>query len=190
MSWKSDLTHFYDSRGGLIPFSDGVVSRDVRHPIDNVLDNPIMIVGEAPGEREVAEGAPFIGPAGKNLRGLIENHCRMSFNAFIISNAFPFRTVAVGESGKYINRRPSVPELRIGASLLKKEIEIVRPRLIILMGGSAIRAYFYLSGATLKIGDSTNFFGISVVSTYHPSPISYNRPDIKKALQEFFSSLA
>lgn len=56
---------------------------------------------------------------------------------FLITNAFPFRTY---ENNK--NRTPSANELKIGAKLLEREIEIVKPSLILLLGNSAIKAFF------------------------------------------------
>ena len=189
----SKLKDFYLSRKNFIDFD--VDYTDVFDPyLEEKVPNPIMIIGEAPGANEVKEKQPFVGMAGKNLSYLISISGFDRKKDFLITNAFPFRTF---EGNK--NRTPKANELKEGAKLLLKEIEIVRPRLILLLGNSAIKAFSYLPIQQAKIvkqfkRNSFNkfdfgFYQTIIGVTYHPSPISFNRSQIRKDLEDFFKNL-
>jgi len=162
--------------------------------LDEKRENPIMIIGEAPGANEVKEKQPFVGMAGKNLDYLISISKYDRKKDILITNAFPFRTY---EGNK--NRTPKANELKEGAKLLLQEIEIVKPRLILLLGNSAIKSFSYLPIPNAKDvkkfeRNSINKFDFPFYSTYvgvtfHPSPISFNRKDIKEALKSFFKEI-
>jgi DNA polymerase len=190
----SKLKEFYKSRKNHINF-ENVDYTDVYDPyLEEKSSNPIMIIGEAPGANEVKEKAPFVGMAGKNLDYLISLSKYDRKKDILITNAFPFRTY---DGNK--NRTPKVNELKEGAKLLLKEIYIVKPRLILLLGNSAIKAFSYLpipnakdvkfiqrnSIKEFKIGEFITKVGV----TYHPSPISFNRANIRKDLEKFFSMI-
>ena len=190
----SKLKDFYLKRKNFINF-ENVDYTDVYDPyLDEKVDNPIMIIGEAPGVNEVAQKEPFVGMAGKNLNYLIDLSRYDRKKDILITNAFPFRTF---EGNK--NRTPKAKELKEGAKLLLKEIEIVKPRLILLLGNSAIKAFSYLPISNSKEvknfkRNSINnfdfpFYTTKVGVTFHPSPISFNRKDIRMALEEFFKEL-
>jgi len=147
-----------------------------------------MIIGEAPGANEVKQKAPFVGKAGENLNYLISLSGFDRKRDFLITNAFPFRTFKGNK-----NRTPNSQELKIGAKLLEEEINIVKPSLIILLGNSAIKAFSYIEWAkdvkklkkcgVYKIGD------YKVGLCFHPSPLAFNRKDIRESLEKFFKSL-
>jgi uracil-DNA glycosylase family 4 len=142
MNWKKELIDFYKQRKEFVQkyLSKNVDFTEVIDPcIEQKKDNPIMIIGEAPGKKEVELHSPFVGKAGENLTYLISLSQLDRCKDFLITNAFPFRTY---ENNK--NRTPKSDELKIGAKLLKKEIEIVKPSLILLLGNSAIRAFLYI----------------------------------------------
>jgi DNA polymerase len=140
----SKLKDFYLSRKNFINFD--VDYTDVYDKyLDKKVPNPIMIIGEAPGANEVKQKEPFVGMAGKNLDYLINISKLDRQKDFLITNAFPFRTF---EGNK--NRTPKANELKEGAKLLLKEIDIVRPRLILLLGNSAIKAFSYLPISNAK----------------------------------------
>jgi len=190
----SKLKKFYENRKNFINF-ENVDYTDVYDPyLDMKIDNPIMIIGEAPGANEVAQKEPFIGMAGKNLSYLIELSGLDRKKDFLITNAFPFRTF---DGSK--NRTPKASELKEGAKLLLEEIEIVKPKLILLLGNSAIKAFSYLPISNAKdiknfkrnsINEfSFPFYNTKIGVTFHPSPISFNRKDIRKDLEIFFGEL-
>jgi len=190
----SKLKEFYKNRKNFINF-ENVDYTDVYDPyLDIKNPNPIMIIGEAPGANEVEQKQPFVGMAGKNLDYLI-NLSRLNRKTdFLITNAFPFRTF---DGNK--NRTPKANELKEGAKLLLQEIEIVKPKLILLLGNSAIKAFSYLPINNAKDvkkfeRNSINefkfpFYVTKIGVTFHPSPISFNRKDIRNKLEMFFRSL-
>ena len=190
----SKLKEFYKNRKNFINF-ENVDYTDVYDPyLDIKIDNPIMIIGEAPGANEVELKQPFVGMAGKNLDYLISISGFDRKKDFLITNAFPFRTYQGNK-----NRTPKASELKEGAKLLLKEIEIVKPKLILLLGNSAIKAFSYLPINNVK--DVKNFprnsinefqfpFYITKIGvTFHPSPISFNRKNIREDLERFFRDL-
>ena len=188
------LEEFYKSRKNFLNF-ENVDYTDVFDPyLEYKVNNPIMIIGEAPGANEVEQKEPFVGMAGKNLNYLITLSGLDRKKDFLITNAFPFRTYIDNK-----NRTPKANELKAGAKLLLQEIEIVKPKLILLLGNSAIKAFSYLPIDNAKeVKDfkrnSINefkfpFYDTRIGVTYHPSPISFNRRDIKKDLEEFFKNL-
>jgi len=188
------LIEFYKNRKNFINF-ENVDYTDVFDPyLDIKTDNPIMIVGEAPGANEVAQKEPFIGMAGKNLSYLITLSKLDRKRDFLITNAFPFRTF---EGNK--NRTPKASELKEGAKLLLQEIKIVKPKMILLLGNSAIRGFSYLNTPNIKIiktfsKNSFNKFQFEEFETiigisHHPSPIAFNRKNIREDLENFFKQL-
>jgi len=188
------LKNFYLSRKNFINF-ENVDYTDVFDPyLDIKSKNPIMIIGEAPGANEVAQKEPFIGMAGKNLSYLITLSGLDRKKDFLITNAFPFRTF-----DKEKNRTPKAKELKEGAKLLLQEIEIVKPKLILLLGNSAIKAFSYLPIQNAKEvkqfkRNSFNsfkfpFYTTKIGVTFHPSPISFNRKEIRNDLEKFFGEL-
>jgi DNA polymerase len=147
-----------------------------------------MIIGEAPGANEVRLKQPFVGKAGENLNYLINISGLDRKKDFLITNAFPFRTY---ESNK--NRTPKASELKIGAKLLENEMEIVKPKLILLLGNSAIKAFSYISWAKeVKNLDKCGIYDVNGYKTglcFHPSPLAFNRKDIRESLEKFFRNL-
>jgi uracil-DNA glycosylase family 4 len=188
MNWKEELIKFYQKRKEYIQkyLNENIDFTEVIDPcIQEKKDNPIMIIGEAPGKKEVELKSPFVGKAGENLNYLIKlsglDRCR----DFLITNAFPFRTY---ENNK--NRTPKAIELKIGAELLKKEIDIVKPKLILLLGNSAIKAFSYLKDVkNLKKCGIYNINNLKIGVCFHPSPLAFNRKDIRENLESFFKSL-
>jgi DNA polymerase len=132
--------------------------------------------------------------AGKNLDYLISLSKYDRKKDILITNAFPFRTY---EGNK--NRTPKANELKEGAKLLLEEIKIVKPKLILLLGNSAIKAFIYLPIENAKEvkkfeRNSVNefdfgFYKTKIGVTFHPSPISFNRKDIRVALEKFFKEI-
>ena len=184
-----ELRNFYTQRAGFVKkhCNENIDWTEVFDPfINEKIKNPIMIIGEAPGAREVELKEPFVGKAGENLNYLISLSGLERKKDFLITNAFPFRTY---EDNK--NRTPKPKELKTGAELLKKEIEIVKPSLILLLGNSAIKAFSYVCKEikNLKKCGFYNVCNLTIGICYHPSPLAFNRKEIREALECFFSDL-
>jgi len=188
-NWKEKLKNFYKKRGDYIKLylNENIDFTDVFDPFLNEKKaNPIVIIGEAPGLNEVLKRAPFVGKAGENLNYLINISRFDRKKDILITNAFPFRTYINNK-----NRTPKAKELQIGAKLLKEELNIIKPKLILLLGNSAIKAFSYLCKDVKKL-TKCGFYNLcefKIGVCYHPSPIAFNRKDIKKSLENFFKSL-
>jgi DNA polymerase len=197
---KNALLEFYSARKVFLDTIDNVlVDKSLVYDREYGFEkHPIMFIGEAPGENEAREGRPFCGAAGKNLAKLIES-AKLDRKKLLITNAFAFRTFEPSSRGVK-NRTPNTAELALGASMLLQEIKIVKPRLIVLLGGSAEKAVSKLEDKALKeafkslvkheIKEIThNNETIGVAKTHHPSPLVFNRPDKRAELYEFFAKL-
>ncbi len=184
------LKEFYLKRRDFIQnyFKDNIDFTDVFDKyLDKKRENPIMIVGEAPGSNEVKQKEPFVGKAGENLNYLISLSKLDRKKDFLITNAFPFRTYIENR-----NRTPSSSELKIGAKLLEEEIEIVKPSIILLLGNSAIKAFSYIPWAKeikTKKKCGVYEFKYKIGLCFHPSPLAFNRKDIRESLETFFKNL-
>lgn len=162
--------------------------------------NPkIVIIGEAPGANEVAQGQPFVGAAGKNLSKLL-SLCGIDREGVHITNAVPFRTFKRTSTGE-ANRTPSTRELKAGAALLSLELSHLSPGAVVLLGGSAKRAAICLddekfvlalrNASVNTICDASLFSAdIKLAFGFHPSPLVYNQPLKRGALEEFFMRLS
>ena len=197
MDLISKLKQFYMGRKEKLSHFDfeNVDWTDVFDPyLEGKIENPIMIIGEAPGLNEVIQKQPFVGMAGKNLDYLISLSNYDRKKEILITNGFPFRTF---EGNK--NRTPKSSELKEGAKLLLEEIKIVKPKLILLLGNSAIKTFSYLPLPNSKEvkkfeRNSINQFDFGFYKTkigvsFHPSPISFNRKDIRQNLENFFKGI-
>ncbi|EDM24624.1 uracil-DNA glycosylase family protein [Caminibacter mediatlanticus] len=194
MKWKDKLKDFYKKRKEYIKkyLNENIDFTDVFDPfLDNKTDNPIMIIGEAPGENEVKQKSPFVGKAGENLNYLISLSGLNRKKHFLITNAFPFRTINENK-----NRTPKISELKIASKLLEEEINIVKPSLILLLGNSSIKAFSYLVPEVKNLKkcgfydvDTEKFGKIKIGICYHPSPLAFNRKEIRESLEKFFKSL-
>lgn len=127
-----------------------------------------MIVGEAPGEREDAEGQPFVGPAGQLLDAMLRAVQRTrATDAAPASAVYISNTLKCRPPG---NRNPTPAELAACGPFLDRQIALVQPRLILAMGRFAVQAVLgrdeaigRLRGRLHRRGDTP------VVVTYHPS---------------------
>lgn len=150
----------------------------------------IMIVGECPGEREVAEGAPFVGMAGQELSRMLQEAGIMR-SACFITNVVRIRPPG-NDIGAFIAERKSdisaqhimlrdkfvLPAVRDGFELLKREIEMCQPNVIIAFGNVALWALTGQWGITSWRGSVMECdlqlsldYAPKVVPAYHPAMI-------------------
>ena len=133
----------------------------------------IMFVGEAPGSVEDETGRPFVGKAGALLTKIIETTLDLKREDIYIANIVKCRTP--------LNRQPSEEEVQKCLPFLMKQIELVKPKIIITLGPTS---YQYLSGdydsALSKIrGEMIQFSHSLLMPTFHPSFLLRN-PSAKK----------
>jgi len=98
---------------------------------DGNISAKIMIIGEGPGAQEDAEGKPFVGRAGKLLDKMLES-IHLNRTKVYISNVVNYRPPA--------NRRPTEEEIVRYIPYLKNHIEIMNPKILILLGSTALNA--------------------------------------------------
>ncbi len=133
----------------------------------------LMFVGEAPGEEEDLQGEPFVGNPGQLQTKIIET-MGFSRESVYIANVLKCRPdMPPGESG---NRKPRKTEMETCLPYLRAQIEIIRPRVIVALGASAMEG---LLGETQPMGKLRGrwheFAGIPLMATYHPSYLLRNQ---------------
>jgi len=137
------------------------------------LNADIMFVGEAPGSVEDEMGRPFVGKSGELLTKIIETTLDMKREDVYITNIVKCRPP--------LNREPSKDEAQKCLPFLMKQIELVKPKIIITLGATSYR---YLSGdhtsAISKIrGEIIQFSHALLMPTFHPAFLLRN-PSAKK----------
>ena len=126
----------------------------------------LMFIGEAPGRDEDAQGRPFVGRAGQLLRKII---AAMTFreDEVYITNIVKCRPPD--------NRVPHREEEEACAPYLVRQIELIRPRVIVTLGKTPTD-YFLPSplGMTARRGNFGDYLGVPVMPTFHPSYLVRN----------------
>jgi DNA polymerase len=131
----------------------------------------IMLVGEQPGDREDLAGRPFVGPAGKVLDDALEEADIDRSNVYVTNAVKHFKWEARGK--RRLHKRPDAAEVSACRPWLDKEIEIVRPRVVVCLGATAAQA---LLGRTFRVTKQRGEVfpqpaGHVVTATVHPSSI-------------------
>ncbi len=129
-------------------------------------DSPLMIIGEAPGADEDAQGAPFVGRAGQLLD-------RMLAAAGLSGRAFITNTVFWRPPG---NRTPTLAEQAVCAPFLERAIELVNPKALLLVGGASAKAMLKTTEGILALRgrwfdwrSSNGALTIPALPTLHPA---------------------
>jgi len=140
------------------------------------LNADLMFIGEAPGATEDRLGKPFVGRSGELLTKMIENVLHIKRDEVYITNIVKCRPTD--------NREPSATEAHTCQPFLLKQIELIRPKIIVALGATA---YHYLSGDETNIskvrGTIHKQNGYTLIPTYHPSYLLRN-PSAKKDVFE------
>ena len=127
----------------------------------------IVFVGEAPGAEEERQGEPFVGPAG-NLLTKVLKVMGLERSGVYITNICKYRP-AMEDQGRG-NRAPSPLEMASCLEFVREEIAIIRPRVIVALGGTAITGLLGIkTGVMSARGRFYEFEGIPVMATLHPS---------------------
>jgi uracil-DNA glycosylase len=147
-----------------------------RHTVVFGVGNPsadLMFVGEAPGADEDLRGEPFVGRAGELLTRIIET---MGFRRsdVYIANVLKCRPdMPKGSSG---NRQPTPEEMQTCLPYLRAQIEIIEPKVMVALGGVAMRGLFGTSEPMKSLRGRWHSFGnIPVMATFHPSYLLRNQ---------------
>lgn len=149
-------------------------------PGEGPKDAKIMIVGEAPGEEEDRQGLPFVGRSGKVLDRMLE------IAGIDMRKVFITNTVKHRPSN---NRVPKASEIKTCKELwLDKQIEILKPALIIVLGGVALKTLVKKGSVEKLHGKITEKNKQKYFVTFHPSA-ALRFPDIEQKAEDDFRKL-
>ena len=144
------------------------------------LDARIMLIGEAPGRNEDKQGKPFVGAAGKVLNLALESAGIRREDVYI-ANVVKCRPPE--------NRVPKKDEIEACSVYLKKQLEVISPEFVVLLGKTAAESYL---GRKVAMGEEHGkpfkHEDMTVMITYHPAAIIYNRK-LKDAIESDFKGI-
>ena len=126
----------------------------------NANEPDFMFVGEAPGADEDRQGLAFVGAAGQFLTKMIAAMGYTRDQVFIAN---------ICKCRPPNNRTPSPPEMAACVPYLKRQIALVKPKCLILLGNTAMRGLF--PDAFVRRGQWQTYEGIPAIGTFHPAYI-------------------
>lgn len=150
-----------------------------KHAVPGVGDRQAdwLFVGEGPGAEEDERGEPFVGQAGKLLDAMLAAIDIKRGEDVYIANSVKCRPPN--------NRTPEPDETAACWPYLQRQIELIKPRLIVALGRPAAQT---LLQSEIKIssarGQLHDYQGIPVIVTYHPAYLLRNLPDKAKAWED------
>ena len=142
---------------------------------DGNIQSPIMIVGEGPGQKEDELGKPFVGDAGNLLNKMLKA-INIKRDKVYITNVVNYRPPN--------NRKPEPSEINRYSEFLKEHISIINPKILILMGSTAMEA---IIGSNKRISKERGQWkeviikqkNFKAIVTFHPAYL-LRKPDQKK----------
>ncbi len=133
-----------------------------------------MVVGEAPGENEDAQGEPFVGQAGKLLDNMLRAIGLDRRRNVYIANVLKCRPPG--------NRNPEPQEVAQCEPFLRRQVELLQPRIILAMGRFAVQSLLQTQEPVGRLrGRVHRYQDVPLVVTYHPAYLLRNLPDKAKA---------
>jgi uracil-DNA glycosylase len=131
----------------------------------------VMLVGEQPGDEEDLRGHPFVGPAGRVLDGAIAAAGMLRKNVFVTNAVKHFKWEPRGK--RRLHKRPGAGEIKACHVWLEQELAAIKPRVVIALGATALRALTRSSRSIYAArGQALSLQGgVPLVATYHPSAI-------------------
>lgn len=131
----------------------------------------LLFIGEGPGRDEDIQGEPFVGRAGKLLTRIIEAMGYRREDVYI-ANVVKCRPPE--------NRNPHADEAEACMHFLMRQIAVIRPEIIVLLGRVAVQAVLGSTAPMSRLrGSFQNWRGVRVMCTYHPAYLLRN-PNAKK----------
>lgn len=136
-----------------------------------------LFIGEAPGAEEDRQGEPFVGQAGKLLDNMLKAIQLKRGQNVYIANVLKCRPPE--------NRDPQNEEVTQCAPFLKRQVELIKPKLIVALGKIAAQSLLNsASPVTALRGKLHDYYGVPVIVTYHPAYLLRNLPDKAKAWED------
>ena len=150
------------------------------------IDADLMFVGEAPGADEDAAGEPFVGAAGQLLTKMI-GAMGLTRDQVYIANILKCRPdLPRGSSG---NRKPTPEEMQTCIPYLHAQIDLIQPKVLVGLGGTAMEGLLGKSGITKLRGQWHTYRGIPLMPTFHPAYLLHNNsiPDKRKVWEDLLA---
>ncbi|MGO0122399.1 uracil-DNA glycosylase [Desulfothermobacter acidiphilus] len=138
----------------------------------------LMLIGEGPGAEEDRQGRPFVGPAGQLLDRILAA-CNIKREEVYIANIVKCRPPG--------NRVPTREEAETCLPYLIRQIELIKPGIIVLLGATALQ---YLVGGNARITKVRgqwidSLFGAKAMATYHPAALLRDPSKKRPAWEDF-----
>ena len=139
----------------------------------------LMFIGEAPGAEEDRTGVPFIGRSGKLLDVLLFEELNMDRSMCYISNIVKCRPPE--------NRAPKQEEIDSCRPYLKKQLELIKPKVIITLGNFSTRLLLETKTGITKVrGRIYEYSGSSLIPTFHPAAALRGRKGVLEDMRTDF----
>jgi len=136
----------------------------------------VMFVGEGPGRDEDLQGVPFVGRAGQLLTDIITKGMKLRREDVYIANVVKCRPPE--------NRNPEPDEVAACEPFLKKQVDLVRPKVIVALGKFAVQCLLQSKQPITRLrGQWHEYQGIKLMPTFHPAYLLRN-PGEKKLVWE------
>jgi uracil-DNA glycosylase family 4 len=155
------------------------LSRKNAVPGEGPADAEIIFIGEGPGFYENEQGRPFVGQAGKYLDELLLN-IGLNRSTVYITNVVKCRPPG--------NRDPQEEELTACHNYLERQINVIKPRVIVTLGRFSMALYFQDAKISLLHGKGMWVKAQMVVPMYHPAA-GLHQPSLKAAIEKDFAKL-
>ena len=136
-----------------------------------------LFIGEAPGADEDAKGEPFVGQAGKLLDNMLKSIGLTRGDNVYIANVLKSRPPG--------NRNPLPGEIAACFPYLRRQIELIQPKLIVTLGKCAAETLLGREATIASLRGKVHAYqGIPLIVTYHPAYLLRTLPDKAKAWQD------
>lgn len=136
-----------------------------------------LLVGEAPGAEEDARGEPFVGQAGRLLDNMLAAIGLARGENVYICNVLKCRPPG--------NRNPEPFEVAQCSPHLLRQLELIKPKLILAMGRFAVQTLLGTEASIASLrGRLHRYQGVPLIVTYHPAYLLRNLPDKAKAWED------
>ena len=143
-------------------------------PGEGAEDADIMFIGEAPGWHEDQQGRPFVGPAGKYLDELLAS-IGLSREQVYIANVIKCRPQG--------NRDPLPTEIQNCRQWLKRQIEIIQPKMIVTLGRYSMAMFFPGKSISKIHGTAQKRDNVIYYAMYHPAA-ALHQASLRWAIEE------
>ncbi|MEE9387375.1 MAG: uracil-DNA glycosylase [Paracoccaceae bacterium] len=162
-----------DLRAALAAFKHCELKRGARNSVfaDGNPQARVMIIGEAPGREEDIAGTPFVGRAGQLLDKMLAaiglaRDAADSADAVYVTNILPWRPPQ--------DRTPEPGEVAMMLPFMKRHVELVAPKVLVLMGNVPCQAVLGKRGVTRLRGNWQSGLGCPVMPMFHPAYLLRN----------------